>query len=573
VNVGQGATMQVNNSSLTGAVNLNGGLLYATGGLNDFGSAAISGSALNPNTAAGALRGSLHVGFVNPSGGFGTDLGTFNTLTRTPQFTANLNATTFPQAFTFNATQFAGNGDLAFGTRFNADGAFAGFFGTATANTDVFTATFTGKFTADATGPFTFGKSINDDGAAVWVDLNQNGLFETNGSAGNERVTFQDGCCGQGDDPNATDNGVVNLIGGQSYGVAVILQDTGGGSSLAAKWAPGAVPTGNLANFINPGAQSSFWSVDAPTGGGLIRLDAGSELRAGSITNATTVAFAGPATLQLSGLVTSSLETMTNLAGTGTSTLNLAGTLNVGRLTVAPGTTFVKNGGGTLTAANQSLGNGGTLQINAGTVNLQGTTAASAGAANGGGVVVNGTATLNIAGAISGAVTVNSGGTLGGIGSVGATTIASGGILAPGNSPGTITTGNLVLNGTLQEEIASALSYDITVVNGTVDLTGGTLSLAVLNPSQLQIGDKLFIVQNDGADLITGTFAGLADNATFTTNGIEFQITYDADFATLGLDGGNDVALAVLVPEPNSFVALIGGLGVLACARRFRRRH
>jgi uncharacterized protein with beta-barrel porin domain len=239
---------------------------------------------------------------------------------------------------------------------------------------------------------------------------------------------------------------------------------------------------------------------------------------------------------------------------------------------VAPGTTLVKTGAGAVNASNQSLGNGSTLQVDGGTVNLQGTINAFNGAANGGNAVVNNTGTLNVTGAISGGVTVNSGGTLKGSGTVGATTVNTGGFLAPGTSPGTITTGNLTLAGTLQEEILSLASYDITVANGTVDLTGGTLSLTLLDPSLLVVGDKLFIIQNDGGDAVVGTFTGLADNAVFNIGPTQFQITYDADFGSLAMDGGNDVALLVLVPEPGSFTALLGGLGLLTGLRRFRRR-
>ena len=84
------------------------------------------------------------------------------------------------------------------------------------------------------------------------------------------------------------------------------------------------------------------------------------------------------------------------------------------------------------------------------------------------------------------------------------------------------------------------------------------------------VGEHLFIVENDGIDPVTETFAGLANGATFSSGGDTFQIFYDAS----GQGGGNDIELAVEsvrpAPEPSTWVG--GALGSVALAYTQRRR-
>ena len=79
-------------------------------------------------------------------------------------------------------------------------------------------------------------------------------------------------------------------------------------------------------------------------------------------------------------------------------------------------------------------------------------------------------------------------------------------------------------------------------VAGHINLTGATLALSgayVPGPT-----DTFTLVNNDGADAITGTFTGLAQGATFAFNGVVMAIRYNAG-------DGNDVVLSV-APVLNS---------------------
>lgn len=121
------------------------------------------------------------------------------------------------------------------------------------------------------------------------------------------------------------------------------------------------------------------------------------------------------------------------------------------------------------------------------------------------------------------------GGTLAGTGVVGAVG-GSSGVVSPGRSPGllnvqrslTLTkshTVNFEVNG-----VKPGANYDVLDVDGTVNL-GGARLLTSVGFSSLP-GSTYMLLDNDGTDAIVGTFAGLAEGASFTASGFTFTISY-----------------------------------------------
>jgi hypothetical protein len=162
----------------------------------------------------------------------------------------------------------------------------------------------------------------------------------------------------------------------------------------------------------------------------------------------------------------------------------------------------------------------------------------------------------------------SNGTTLGGNGTIsGAVAVNTGANLAPGatgnGSTGILNTGSFGLNSgsnfslDLNGDVAGT-SYDQVDVTGAVFITGS--NLLINTALGLAVGEHLFIVENDGTDAVTGTFAGLANGATFTQDGVTFQIFYDANggAAPLGPAVGNDIELSVTaitaIPEPTTWV-------------------
>lgn len=147
-----------------------------------------------------------------------------------------------------------------------------------------------------------------------------------------------------------------------------------------------------------------------------------------------------------------------------------------------------------------------------------------------------------------GNTTVNAGGILKGSGTVGTLSVLTGGIVAPGQSPGCLTSGNLTLAGTYVAELngkTACSEHDQLIVNGTVNLTGSTLDLDIITTFKPTTGDTYIILNNDSNDAITGTFTGLAEGATVTVDGYTFRVSY------VGGDG-NDVVLTLTAIAPNA---------------------
>jgi Ca2+-binding RTX toxin-like protein len=157
--------------------------------------------------------------------------------------------------------------------------------------------------------------------------------------------------------------------------------------------------------------------------------------------------------------------------------------------------------------------------------------------------------TLQVDGSIdtSSGIIVGNGGTLGGSGNVSVVAVNAGGTFAPGASAGRIDTGAVAFatGATLAIELGGSAvgQFDQLDVTGTVNLNSDSLGGATLSTSLISAFDPstiaatgFTIIENDGVDAVTGTFAGLAEGAEFVADKRLFTVSY------VGGDG-NDVEL------------------------------
>jgi autotransporter-associated beta strand protein len=154
------------------------------------------------------------------------------------------------------------------------------------------------------------------------------------------------------------------------------------------------------------------------------------------------------------------------------------------------GGSIVKVGAGTLTLAGASSYTGGTT-VSAGTLSVNNKSGSATG---------------------SGAVRVQGGATLAGSGTIaGAVTIDKGGILAAGNSPGTLTLGALTL------AAGSTLNYEL----GQAGVPGGALNDLVNVGGNLQLDGTLNIAQSAGGTFGPGLYRLVSYGGTLTDNGLD----------------------------------------------------
>jgi autotransporter-associated beta strand protein len=314
----------------------------------------------------------------------------------------------------------------------------------------------------------------------------------------------------------------------------------------------------------------------------------------GVISGSGGLTFSGPGTLTLGGANTFTGDTRVGLGtlslnhsnALAASTLNMASsddgtvafgltgnnTYNIGGIT---GSKNLAIGGNVLsvgannansTYSGQVSGIGSLTKSGSGNLALTGSSSyTGATVVSDGLLVVNGSISTSIL------TTIQSGATLGGSGTVGALTVLDGGTVAPGNSPGILSTGDYTQAGTLSLQLDGTLAgveYDQVNVGGTVNLSGLLTATVGYTPVNDQL---LFILTNDGTDAINGTFSGIADLDTIDLGGYQWRISYTANYAgsdTGTFTGGNDIAL-MAIPEPSALVLL--GLSTFCLVSRRRR--
>lgn len=144
--------------------------------------------------------------------------------------------------------------------------------------------------------------------------------------------------------------------------------------------------------------------------------------------------------------------------------------------------------------------------------------------------------TLSVNGGLSGSVTVSDGGTLGGSGTIGDVSVLSGGTLAPGNSIGTLTTGDVTFasGSTYEVEVDADGNSDKIVSTGAVTINSGS-AISILPENGTDDGSTYdpyttytLITADDG---VFGTFGAVSDAFAF----LDVNLSYDANNVYLAL--------------------------------------
>ena len=238
---------------------------------------------------------------------------------------------------------------------------------------------------------------------------------------------------------------------------------------------------------------------------------------------------------------------------------------------------ITKTGAGTMVLSASNTYTGATI-VKAGTLIVSGSLSGSSA------VTVGDSANLGTSAILAGS------GVVGNV-TAGAASSNTGAVIDPGNSAGVagiLSTGSLtVQNGAhLAMQIGGTTAggevstgYDQVVASSTVTLAGGDLKLTLNGSPTFSGSDVLYLIVNNSGLAVASQFTsvtlnGLAvsDTNNIVLNGQRFALVYNANFAGTGSDGiANDVALQA-IPEPSTWVMMIGGMGMLVWSQRARRR-
>ena len=370
-------------------------------------------------------------------------------------------------------------------------------------------------------------------------------------------------------------------------------------------FSPDTTPLTVTVDGINPSLASiTFNSLNqsytvASSSGGTISLQS----------NATISDLAGNQTISAPLILGTSNSVTVNVANSGDS-LAISGGVS------GAGSSLTKTGAGTLTLAGTSNTYSGATNVYAGTFvvsgSISGTTSVTVGNPGNPGTpatlslksVLGAPAVVASAGVpLTNPLLINSNGTLLGAGAIYGG-IDSYGTVAPTADPN----GNgLAVNGSLKFESSSTLQLQLshtassptplatdysklTLSSGTTATLGGTVNVS--NDGTVLVDDLFTIIVGGNGNTINQMFANAgttqigADTFAFVSNGQSYEINYGYDGSLgltasgvdpsaagfAGISGGTDVALLMVVPEPNSWSMLIGSIGLTLGLQRLRRR-
>jgi autotransporter-associated beta strand protein len=308
------------------------------------------------------------------------------------------------------------------------------------------------------------------------------------------------------------------------------------------------------------------------------------------------VTFAGAGNFRVDGAVTSTGAGVRGLIKTGAGTLTLAGAGNsyAGATAVDVGTLLLTNSAtltgstaltvsttNTVSSSSSTRSAAATLNVASGSSLLSGSTTT---VYSGGNLIMNGTA---------GSVVVETNGLVGGSGTFnGAFTLKSGGVLNPGNSPGTLTASSATwaAGSTYNWEIDQAsggtagVNWDLFSVTTTLDLSAlsSTAQMNLVLNSLSSMDDYSATTQYSWVFAQAGSFIGtgldnganVTDLFNITTTAFNGGILPTNGFKVeVGTDANNLRTLNLMaIPEPSTGSMLGLGFAGLVVTRLLRRK-
>ncbi|RYF40193.1 MAG: transporter, partial [Comamonadaceae bacterium] len=370
-----------------------------------------------------------------------------------------------------------------------------------------------------------------------------------------DAITVANTIYGSGSLTNA--GGSVTLTANNSYAGTTTI-NAGGTLQVGNGGTTGSLGGGNVINngtlVFNRSAPINFGNSISGSGGLTVAAASQVELQAVNTYTGTTTVNAGgyllvepTGTLGAGNLVVDgslNLQNVSNITGdisgsgtftllTGSSAVLTGANTHTGATNIATGATLqIGDGNGTGALGTGPVNNSGALVFNRNnTVSVAnpiafGGSLTQNGAGNliltgantySGATTVN-AGTLSVNGSIASSnVTVNTGAILGGTGTVGNTTITSGGVLAPGNSIGTLNVaGNLTFNtGSIYRvEADAAGNADRINASGTATINGGTVDVQAQAGTYFPFTNYTILSAAGGR---TGNFASATSNFAYLT--------------------------------------------------------
>ncbi|WCT72523.1 autotransporter domain-containing protein [Sphingomonas naphthae] len=426
---------------------------------------------------------------------------------------------------------------------------------------------------------------------------------------------------------NGDGDGVdIDLIGtvtnsGTIRGISARGVDSGGrpngaegiaiGGGVITNTATGLISGGRTGILVDDGGVGGAYGATTITNAGRIEGFTGPAIQlvgefADTITNSGTIASNGAVAIQMGGgndtlaLVTGSTITGRADGGTGNDLVSLSGTgsgtfgnlVNFERLAVVSGnwtlsdastfaTSTTLSAGANLTTATPLTGaitNNGTITLNqaangsfAGTLAGNGTLIkAGAGTLSIGsqaftGATLVSAGRLDVLGTLPSTIIVARGATLGGTGTTGPVTVGVGGIVAPGQSIGTLTVNGAFVQSagsTYQAEIAPTGAADRIVVNGAATIQSGAILQPIPAAGTYTPGTRFVLLTATGG--VSGAYT-LTGASLGTGTELRLGGTANAVFVDVARTGASLPLVAQSTNQLNTAIA-VSQLGVANAA-------